>query len=225
MKRLSSCWVLLALVSGAATKTATGAESPSTHGVAVVAGSTAADVAWPLAQKLYRDRSILPRGLEESVARVLAGETPPEGSAAKLADMRALRDSIHGDDAPSRLVLRDLCGRLSVKAIALVTHPPVEARAFDCVTANYLRAVYFPDDVSGHGWAGAAHALTLTYGAAPKKETRVAPGSNATEGRQFYKSWWFWGAIGGAAALGGTALIVASTGGSSQMEMQMHIPR
>jgi hypothetical protein len=41
----------------------------------------------------------------------------------------------------------------------------------------------------------------------------------------FYKSPWFWGAIGGAVALGAAALLVANAGGPSQIEMRMHIPR
>ena len=74
------------------------------------------------------------------------------------------------------------------------------------------------------GDAEGAHGMVVVAWPASKAEVeknKVA----AHETRPFYKSWWFWGAIGGAVALGGTALIVASTGGSSQMEMQIHIPR
>ena len=202
-----------------------GSEPPVAHGIVVVATADAADVAWPLAQKLYRDRSILSRSLAESAARVLAGDAPLEGASTMLTDLRTLRDSVHGDDAASRLVLSDLCGRFAAKAVAVVTLSPTETRAFDCASRTFLRVAYLPDEPNGHSWAGAAHALTLTYGNPPLKEDLLRGATKNNGGRPFYKSWWFWGAIGGAAALGGAALIVANTGGPSQMEMQMHIPR
>jgi hypothetical protein len=178
---------------------------------------------------LYRNRSLLPLYLDEPAARVLAGEAPM-GTEAKLGDLRALRDTLSGDDAPSRLVMSDLCTRFTARAIVLVALAPVEARAFDCAARTFLRAAYFPDDPVGHSWIGAVHALTLTFGSAAPAPTPSGPTvspkkSPSPEGAPFYKSWWFWGAIGGAVAIGSTALIVANTGGSSQIEMQMHIPR
>ncbi len=69
----------------------------------------------------------------------------------------------------------------------------------------------------------AARVLTSSN---PASSPTVVPTKTTTkEGGAFYKSLWFWGAIGGAVAIGSTALIVANTGGASQMEMQMHIPR
>ncbi len=206
------------------------------RGLVVVALGDASPVAWPLAQGVYADDALRPQGLDEVHARVLAGEAPAPGAPAELRDLADTRAAIRGDDAPSRQLLSSMAGTFHVRAIVVVTASQggvgAAARVYLAGTGSFDAARYAPDEGAPYSWKGAVASLHRSFAGAAVPPAAVspvppAPPSSGGEGKStpFYKSPWFWGAIG-AAAFGATAVYFATRdNGSSTIHLQVQVPK
>ncbi len=218
------------------------AAAPS--GVAVVATGGATDAAWPLAQGVYGSASLRPRALDDAHARVLAGEAPPAGAPADLLDLAELRAGVKGDDAASRELLGAMAGKLDVRALLVVSAAgdSASARLFFADTRTFDAARYEPD-ASQPGaplaWKGAVGSLERALApqpvvGAPATRTRIplrvesaaAPEKKetSTHSGAFYKSPWFWAAVGVAALAAGGVLLATQVGSSDTIHLQMQGP-
>jgi hypothetical protein len=219
------------------------AETPSAagpEGLAVVAFPGATEAAWPLAQALYAEPSVRPRGLDDASARVLCGEAPPKGSAAPLVDLAAAVAALQGEDAPSRILLAEIARRAAVRALVtvrLADGRPL-ARVFLADAGSFDAATFAPDDAPQLAWSAAVKSLARSYAAAaPEPSTPPArpapalathnppPSPPATHSRAFYESPWFWGALGAALLVGGGVYLAtqADTSPSTiHLDLQVH---
>ncbi len=208
------------------------------QGLAVVAFPGATEAAWPLAQALYAEPSVRPSGIDDASARVLCGETPANGSTAPLVDLAAAVAALHGEDAPSRILLADIARRTAVRALVTVRladgHPL--ARVFLAETGSFDAATFAPDDAPQLAWSAAVKSLARSYAVqapepsaplrpAPALATHETPrGSPAASSRAFYESGWFWGALGAAVILGGGVFLATRDTSPStiHLELQVH---
>jgi hypothetical protein len=234
------------------------AEAPASsppYGLIVLAEGDAVLPAKSLAHSVYGDPGLLPRGLDESRARVLAGEPVPADASGALRDLAETRAAVHGDDAPTRSLLSTLSSSFHVKGIVVVldhagSRGGAGARVFVAATGAF-DAVLYEADVSPSvtwgvaapalTWAGASNALHRSFAdvvvVAPVETRPPAPivgevpplkdgkGEKPSGGRPFYTSPWFWGAIG-AAAFAGAAFFFASRDSSDPaIQLQVQVPK
>jgi hypothetical protein len=209
------------------------------QGLAVVAFPGATEAAWPLAQALYAEPSVRPSGIDDASARVLCGEAPPNGSAAALIDLAAAVAALHGEDAPSRILLADIARRAAVRALVTVRvadgHPL--ARVFLVETGSFDAATFAPDDAPPRAWSAAVKSIVRSFAAqppepstpsfrpAPALATHETPRSTpAPSSRPFYESGWFWGALGAAVIVGGGVFLATRDTSPStiHLELQVH---
>lgn len=199
------------------------------RGVVVLAvGEGGADAAWPVALAVYGDEALRPR-LADRDARALAGEALAKDAPKETRELAELRAQVKGDDAASRLLLKEIARRTTALAVVLVFAPtdaaPAQARIYDAaddaIDATLHRA-------GTSGWGGlvatargryAARGATSGAGAngalaAPAKGT---PGGARAGGEagSILRSPWFWGAIG-AAVVGGAVIAFAASGSGAQ---------
>jgi hypothetical protein len=215
------------------------------HGVAVLAIDGATDASWRLALRLYRG-SLRPAHLDEAHARALAGEQPAPDAPRELVDLYETRAAIHGDDAPSRRLLSSLADSLGVEAIVLVSRDanigPAVARVYLATSSSFDAARYTEDAGSSDPWQPAALSLERSLRAepdgqrggiadrpsfqAPNPPTKMEP-QEPQAPRPFYKSGWFWGALGAAVFAGGAVFLATRDDSSSggPIHVQMKVPR
>ncbi len=210
------------------------APSAAPAGFGVVAAPGSADAAWPLAQGVYADPSLRP-ALDDAHARVLCGDAPPEGSPPDLRDLAESVAAVHGDDAPSRLILESLMARFSLRGVLVVRAEggrPV-AHVFLPGTRTFDAASYTPDEGTGTvlAWSGAVHSLARAFGSAapaagaPRLATSEPPKpAQETHNKAFYESGWFWGALGAALLAGGTAFLVSRDSSPSTIHLEAQVP-
>jgi hypothetical protein len=230
---------MLALVALLATTRLAHADEPEHHGFAVVAVDGATDVAWPLAQRVYRSAVLRPAAIDDARARVLAGEAAPPLAPPELTELAELRAGVKGDDAASREVLAALAQKLGVHAIVVVfgrqeAEGPsarvyvVDLRAFDA-------ARYMPDPSTAPNvvWDGAIRSLERPYVPQEQKPLgvveRVPPptkrsNGKASESKAFYESPWFWVAVGTAALVAGGVLIATNIQTNDTIHLQVRLP-
>jgi hypothetical protein len=199
------------------------------HGAVVVAVSEGAGpAARALAFDVYRDPDLRP-AMDDATARALAGEVPAEDAPARLKELSELRMSILRADSPlvARRLLASLGTELGAALVVAVsmegTHPV--ARALRPATAAFERvelgptAETAPDGVKVYRWPGATATLRdVLLGPAPlAPKAEVAPAAPLpfVGARPFYKSPWFWGAIGGATAIGLSVFAISRATASS----------
>jgi hypothetical protein len=214
------------------------ASTKAAHGAIVVAVS---DGAGPpsraLAREVYRDASLRP-AIDDATARVLVSDTPPaerEGTAkARLTELAEIRASIPrtGAEVASRRLLASLGEEASaalVIAVSMEGGRPV-ARVLRVANAAYERIELGATiETAGDGtrsfqWPGATPSLRGLLSpppeaakAAPSKplvSSPALPASGASkEPKSFGASPWFWGALGGVAAVGLTVFVLSRTAG------------
>ncbi len=200
---------------------------------AVVATSGASDAAWPLALSVYTSPRLRSRDVDDSRARVLAGE-PPVDRSEDLRDLADLRAAVRGDDAGSRQVLTVLAERLHLDAVIVVfVGPPVTARVFSASTHKFDGVRYEPDSWStpaSPSWDSALESMlrgltvvsaTGTASTTDVAEKVVVPSKKS---KAFYESPWFWVAVGVATLAGGGVLIATTVQTSDAIHLQMHLP-
>jgi len=207
--------------------------SPTGLGVLALAGAT--EAAWPLAQAVYADVALRPTAIDEAHARVLCGEPPPPGDP-DLHDLADTVAAIHGDDAPSRLLLSGLLNRFGARGIVVVRPPappaPASARVFLGAADAFDAATYTTDDPAAGGasppapsWSQALQSLQRTYSrtGAPVLATHPTPPADASP-RHFYESGWFWGAIGLAALSAGAVFFLTRDSSSPTIHLDAQVP-
>lgn len=119
--------------------------------VLVIALDGAADAAWSLARLVYEEPALRPT-LDDTRARILAGDPPPRDAEPRLRELSDLRAAVHGDDAPSRRILASIATELGAQAVVLVWPPsgsrPAEARLFVVKDNAFDAAILRPDPSS-----------------------------------------------------------------------------
>ncbi len=241
-------------VPAAAPSTPPSASGPSSvargHGVAVLALDGATDSAWRLAARVYRG-PLRPTSLDEVHARALVGDAPASGAARDVQDLAETRAAIHGEDAPSRRLLASLAAQLGVEAIVVVQKDAsagtATARVFLASNGAFDAARYAEDNGS---WEPTAASLERTLRADSRADTQPVGAQIPTEvpvgptnasanppangepppadgSKPFYKSVWFWGALGAAVFAGGAIFLATRDNGdgTGPMHVQVKVPR
>jgi hypothetical protein len=230
---LASTLVLALLL---ATSRLAHATEPGT-GFAVVAVDGATDVAWPLAQGVYKSALLRPSGIDDARARILAGEPTPPLAPPELTELAELRAGVKGDDAASREVLAALSQKLGVHAILVVfakaQDQSASARVYDATTRAFDAARYSPDAAQDAAvvWTGTLQSLERPY--RPQESLSVLgtvkvvvppPKPKPSESKPFYESPWFWLAIGTAVLVGGGVLIATNLQTSDTIHLKVQLP-
>jgi hypothetical protein len=226
------------------------------QGLVVLALDGATDASWALASKVYGDPTLRPFHLDDAHARVLAGEAPAASASQDLRDLAQIRAAVHGDDAPSRQLLASLGLQLGVRGVVVVevaSSGTVSARVFVAETQTFDAARYTPDDAHSATWSGATASLSHSFGshavgdAGGGASTATAEGTGAPTPtmvpgppgilsdspavaanipKSFYRSPWFWGAVG-SAVLAGVAILLAThgdTSGGQSIHLDVKVP-
>jgi len=215
-------------------------------GVAVLAVGDSRSFAWSLAQALYADDTLRP-SFGEAHAQVLVGEPAAAGANTELRDLADMRAAIRGEDAPSRQLLASLASSLRVRAIVLVqrSKEPVAvdgaassvgatviARVFLASTATFEGDTYAPDEGPAVTWRAAVLSIARTFAPAllpPRMATSAVPPPPVTtedhSQRPFYKSPWFWGAVGAAAFGAGAVYFATRDNSPSTLHLDVQVPK
>lgn len=228
---LASLMALVALLGTA--RLAWADEAP--RGYAVVAVDGATDVAWPLAQAVYKSALLRPSGIDDARARVLAGDAAPPLAPPELTELVELRAGVKGDDAASRQVLAAIAQKLGVHAIlvvALAEDQKPTARVYDASLRAFDAARYAPDVSSNVvTWNDAVRSLERPYLPQNPLFTAVAARDVApplkpkpSESKPFYQSPWFWLAIGTAVLIGAGVLIATNLQTSDTIHLKVQLP-
>lgn len=203
------------------------------RGVAVVSmGAVESNAAYALAQEVYRSARLRPSGIDEAKARVLIGQAPstPSAETSRLAE---LREGVRDEGAVSRSVLGALANASHAEAVALLR--PSEApghlqiRLFLLAQSSFDVSLY-DGDAGDPAWRSeVVHALERRFdpeaaAAAPPVAGAKKPKGESSASTSFYKSPWFWGAIGGAVLLGGTALLISHVTSSEDVRIRVEPP-
>jgi hypothetical protein len=194
--------------------------------VVVAVSEGAGPAARALAFDVYRDTDLRP-SIDDATARALAGEAPADDAPTRLKELSELRTSIVHAESPlvARRLLASLGTELGAALVVPVsmdgTHPV--ARVLRPGTAAFERielgptVEIAPDGAKTFRWPGATATLrgVLTGPLAPKAEAAPAAPAPPAAPRPFYKSPWFWGSIGGAAAIGLSVFLISRATSSS----------
>lgn len=194
------------------------------RGVAVVAIGEAAEHSWTLTQALYQSPSLFPPALSEARARALITGAHTDAETAELAELRA---GIHDEGVVSRQLLHTIGERVGAAAVLVARARDakrLELRLFVLASDTFDVAQY-EGDPTAVTWRGeVVRSLERRLGPAPsakveptKSAKNSAKSAETSGSRPFYKSPWFWAALGGAALLGGTALVVSQVQSDSDV--------
>lgn len=205
--------------------------------IVVALGDDAGPAARALAHDVYRDPGLRPT-LDEFTAKLLTGDAPTEARATgKLKELVEIRTAASkaGSESASRHLLASLGAELGatlVVAVQLEAGRPL-ARALRTTSAAYEGApLAGTAETLEYGsviykWPGATTTLLALFPASaqPLKPSADAAGSGplgtgkkpAKDSKEtpFYASGWFWGTVGGVAAVGVTVFILAKTTSAS----------
>jgi hypothetical protein len=203
--------------------------------VVVAVSSDAGPPARALAREVYRDAALRP-AIDDATARVLAGDASPsldDGPVRqRLAEMAEVRASIAGagSEVAARRLLASLGAETSstlVIAVSIEAGRPV-AKVLQVSSSTYERIELgatietAPDGTRSFLWPG----VTTTLKGLLPKVAPLSPASSAKrsivappppkgpkESKPLWSSPWFWGALGGVAAVGITVFVLAQTTG------------
>ncbi len=99
------------------------------------------------------------------------------------------------------------------------------ARIFLAESQSFDAAAYAPEGTfENPSWSRATASIERAFG----RVTKVAaatPAPAVTKGTPFYKSFWFWGAMGAAALLGGTAFLLTRDTDPTSVHLRAEVPR
>ncbi len=209
------------------------------HGAIVVAvGADSGPAARSLATEVYRDAGLRPT-IDEPTAQVLAGGAAPAGASPRLKEIAELRASLSsGTDVVNRRLIGSLGAELGAELVLVVTMDgtrpvarvvrPQLAGAPDRPPPQVELGATIqiaPDGQRTFQWVGAVTTLQgLIRPAAPFKvapdPAPLPPPPVPNAPKPFYKSAWFWGTLGGVAAVGLTVLVLSkTTGGSNDVHL------
>ena len=185
---------------GGASAPAAAQKVAAPQGVIVVAiGDDAGPAARALAREIYGDEALRPR-IDDATARVLAGEEPKPGAAAKLTEIAELRKAAH--EAQADAVTRRLYASLGADlGAALVVPVAIRDGRPTARVLSVDKAAFEPLVLSGSNeadsttgttrvtWPGVAPVLTTFLpkaahptSSAPIGATNSAPGATGTPG-------------------------------------------
>ncbi len=106
------------------------------------------------------------------------------------------------------------------------------ARIFLAETQSFDAAAYAPEgSLENPSWGRATASIERAFGRVPKvaAASSTAPAGStapgAAKGSPFYKSFWFWGAMGAAALLGGTAFLLTRDTDPTSVHLRAEVPR
>lgn len=222
------------------------------RGIAVVGLAGARDEAFALARAVYGSR-LRPRDLDEIRARVLAGDPPPPNATRALVELAEVRAATKGEDAASRRLLTGIGKQVGASALLVVSKTQSEgagdadagadsaeagapsgtrllARLF-LVDAGEFDAARYEPDGSEAPWRATIVSLEQRF----PKENGPLPTATAnpatqpvpakeSEGKPFYSSPWFWGALGAALVVGGAFYLASRDTDSGTIHLQMRPP-
>lgn len=191
----------------------------------VVAIGATSDVAWSLAQAVYRSEAR--PTIAESDARALAGDS----STASPHALAELRQAATGEDAPSRALYARILRDTGARQLAFVmreTSGGVVARIYrndDTIDDEK----YFPtgDPKDPSSWSPVVAALLKRKAPAFSAEAgrpNRAPADEAAHARPFYASPWFWGGLAAAALTGGAIYLATRDASSGPIHLQVRLP-
>ncbi len=200
-------------------------------GTVVVAIGASSEVAWSLAQAVYRSEAR--PAISESDARALAGDTE-ETSSARSRSLAELRRAATGDDAPSRALYARILRDTGARQLAFVireTSGGIVARIYrndDTIDAEKYFPVGDPKDPAS--WSPVVTALlkrkapVLATEAGHAKLVPSTPSDEASRARPFYASPWFWGGMAAAALTGGAIYLATRDESSGPIHLQVRLP-
>jgi hypothetical protein len=188
--------------------------------------------AFRLAARLYRG-PLRPARVDDAHARALAGEEPAKDAPRELRDLYESRGAVHGEDAPSRRLLASIASQLGVSAVVVVSSDAGKAvaRVYLADTSSFDAARYTEDPNASDPWGPAVASLERSLHVEVPKLVEEAPPTKVepTEpsSRPFYKSPWFWGAIGAAVFAGGAIYFATrdNSDSSGPIHLTMKVPR
>ena len=205
------------------------------QGIAVLGTTGARDEAFTVGRAVYASR-LRPTTLDDARAKILAGDPAKEDATKDLKELAELRAGISGEDAASKRLLAGIAKDLSVEAILIVSKPadsdagkgaPV-ARLFLADSGEIDAARYVPEPgVEGSvAWRATVSSLERRFAkeAAPIAATKPLPGP-VQESSPFYKSGWFWGAVGAAALAGAAFYFLSRDTSTDTIHLQLNVPR
>ena len=210
------------------------AAEPPAKGVAVLVlgDPQLGAVTWGLAHDVYASPALLPSGITEARARSLVGQTAA-ATTPDTKELLELRDGVHDEGAVSRRVLTAIASSTHAAAVAVVraTEAPdhVQIRLY-LVDRGAFDVTLYDGDPSDPAWrTDVVHALERRFDpqakpAAPAKVVAVKRSETTAGSHPFYKSPWFWGAVGAAVLLGGTALVVTKVTSSDDVHVRVQPP-
>lgn len=205
------------------------------HGALVVAlGEGTANAAKPLAREIYRDEALRPM-VDDEAARVLAGDKPKEGAAAKLQELASVRSSISAspEDAASLRLLASLGAERQAELVVAVSTDGTRtiARVLRVEGARYEPVELGPtiEPVPGgeprFSWPGVTTTLHRLAAPAPllpkKSDSTPSPVPAAPSRTPWYKSAWFWAPLGVVAAAGAAVLIASQVTADEQSTVRL----
>jgi hypothetical protein len=223
-------------------------EESRVKGIAVIAVGASRAEAATLARALYATK-LRPPTLDESRARTLIGDAPPENAPTDVRELSELRAAVLGDDAASRSLLSTIAQRLHVEALLLVRvsssvlnreeaptdaaaplAPPAEARLFLTTGASLDSTIYVHDTMTG--WTPTLRSLETRFlppsapaPAASASTAIVLPPQAKTESKPFYTSAWFWGALAASAFLGSVLYFASQNPSEDTVRLRLDLPR
>ncbi len=189
-------------------------------------------LSWALARDIYAAPVLLPPGIDEARARSLVGQSRA-ATTPDTKELAELRDGVHDEGTVSRRVLSAIASTTRAAAVAVVraavTPGHVQVRLYLADRAAFDVTLY-DGDPSDPSWrSDVVHALEVRFDprANPATSTKLNAAKTSetrTGSRPFYASPWFWGAIGGAALLGGTALVITKVTASDDVHVRVEPP-
>lgn len=211
------------------------------QGIAVIARGEAKNEAFDVARAIYAS-SLRPHGLDEVRARVLAGGELPSNATRELAELAQIRGAISGEDAPSRRLLTGVAQQMHVQALVVVAiegdadagAPKPVARLFLPDAGEFDAARYEPEasDAGKPSWRPLVISLERRFPPTAREVARPAatlpPAAlhpEKSESKPFYASGWFWGAVAGAALIGGVIFFASRDTTDETIHLQMRVPR
>jgi hypothetical protein len=198
------------------------AQEPDARGVVVVALPGGTDAAWPIAKALYGKHGLLPPGLGDAEARVLAGEEPP---AQRIASVEAKEGQTTAEADESARATSHL--RLLARLRDEASQEPTRRAALIALTKEtHARAVVLVGAAAGITVSRTFSAETGTLGDAltsPSNDLAIdkiaqeahRKSAPKTQVPAFLKSPWTWVAVGAAAVLGTSVYLLSRTENAS----------
>lgn len=196
--------------------------------VVLVGDAGGIDQAWSVAAAVYGERSLRPN-LSDAEARVLVGETAAPTASSRVQSLAGLRARLTDDELTERALLQEIARQTGCDRIAIVRLDPTagapEVQIFEPTDGVLESTVFRPEPQHGHrALLATLQARALPASATERPTATTASGSSRAPAapprpdsnrKSFFRSPWFWGAIGSAVAAAAVVFAVSSTSSTS----------